>query len=116
MTALLVALGAAVGAPLRLLVNHELRTRYAASPEAGTLAVNVAGSFVLGLLAGYAIQGSWLALIGTGFCGALTTFSTLALELWTVLEDRRWRHLTTQLTLTLTLGLGAAYLGFVLTR
>jgi len=46
----------------------------------------------------------------------LTTFSTLALELWTVLEDRRWRHLTTQLALTLALGLGAAYLGFVLTR
>ncbi len=42
-TALLVALGAAVGAPLRYLVNHGIRARFGGTPTAGTLVVNVVG-------------------------------------------------------------------------
>ncbi|MCW2620639.1 MAG: crcB [Frankiales bacterium] len=72
MTALLVALGAALGAPLRLLVGHLVP-----GPR-GTLAVNVAGSALLGLAAGSGP--SAYAFVGVGFCGALTTFSTFALE------------------------------------
>ena len=103
--ALLVALGGALGAPLRYGVNHVVRERFGTTPPVGTLAVNVSGSLVLGLLVG----------AGVGFCGALTTFSTLALELWDALEDERRVAATTILTLSLTLGLGAAYLGFLLT-
>ncbi len=112
--ALLVALGGALGAPLRFAVNHVLRERFATTPPVGTLAVNVAGSFVLGLLVGAGVTGSPLALVGVGFCGALTTFSTLALELWDALEDDRRVEATAVLALALTLGLGAAYLGFLL--
>ena len=74
--ALLVALGAAVGAPLRLLVAHRLDGRW----PAGTLAVNLAGSLLLGGLVGAAVDGGWLALLGTGFCGALTTYSSFAVQ------------------------------------
>ena len=52
--ALLVALGAAVGAPLRYLVNHGIRARFGGTPAAGTLVVNVVGSFVLGVVVGAA--------------------------------------------------------------
>ena len=90
-TALLVALGAAVGAAGRHLTNHWLRERFGATPAGGTLAVNLLGSFVLGVLAGAAVDGGWLALLGIGFCGAYTTFSTLALELWSAFEDGRRR-------------------------
>ena len=110
--ALLVALGAAVGAPLRFLVNHVARERLGTTPVAGTLAVNVAGSFVLGCLAGAAVEGVPLALVGTGFCGALTTFSTLALELWDALEDDRPVEAAVTTGLSVVLGIGAAALGW----
>lgn len=115
MTALWVAAGAAIGAPMRFLVNHWLRTRWGTTPAAGTLAVNVLGSFVLGLLAGAAVSGSWWALLGIGLCGALTTFSTLALELQDAFTDERARHAAASVVLQLLLGVGAAWLGWVLT-
>ena len=46
----------------------------------GTLLVNILGSFLLGLLQGRATDPELLTVLGTGFCGALTTFGTFALE------------------------------------
>lgn len=116
MTALLVALGAAVGAPMRYLVNHRMRERWATTPAAGTLTVNVIGSLVLGCLAGAAVGGSWMALVGVGFCGAFTTFSTLALELQDAFTDGRARHAVVNVVLHLVLGVGAAWLGWLLSH
>lgn len=113
--ALLVALGAAVGTPLRFLTNHWVRQRLGGTPAAGTLVVNVVGSFVLGLLVGAGAVGAPMALVGIGFCGALTTFSTLALELWDAMSDDRYPHAAANVALSLTLGLGAAWLGWVVT-
>ena len=76
MSALLVALGAAVGAPLRFLLGRRLDRQV----HWGTLAANLAGSFVLGLLFGAAVDGHWLALLGTGFCGGLTTYSAFTVQ------------------------------------
>jgi CrcB protein len=76
MTALLVALGAGVGAPLRFLAGHYLDGRY----PLGTLAVNIVGSFLLGLFSGMSLSGHQSALLGTGFCGAFTTYSALAVK------------------------------------
>jgi CrcB protein len=112
--ALLVALGAAVGAPLRFLVNHWVRERRG-TPAAGTLVVNVVGSFVLGAIVGAGVGAAPSALVGIGFCGALTTFSTLALEVWDAMADDRHAHAVANVALSLTLGIGAAWLGWVLT-
>lgn len=76
MTVLLVALGAAVGAPLRYLAGDLLDGRL----HWGTLVVNVVGSAMLGALVGAAVEGQWLALVGTGFCGGLTTYSSFAVQ------------------------------------
>lgn len=76
MTVLLVALGAAVGAPLRYLAGHALDRR----THWGTLVVNVAGSLLLGLFVALGVDGHDYALLGTGFCGALTTYSALAVQ------------------------------------
>jgi len=75
-SALMVALGAAVGAPLRLLAGHHLDRR----THWGTLAVNLAGSALLGWLVGHGVHGDPLLLLGTGFCGALTTYSAVVVQ------------------------------------
>ena len=79
--ALLVALGAAVGAPLRFAIERRLSSAY----PWGTFSVNLAGSAILGVLLGVLhAQGestSWvLTLIGVGFCGSLTTFGGFAAQ------------------------------------
>lgn len=114
MTALLVALGAAVGAPARFLIGHALRSRTPATATAGTLLVNVVGSLVLGLSVAAGLQGSWLGLVGTGFCGALTTFSTFALEVWQAWRDDERGHAVANVALSLVLGLLAARAGWAL--
>jgi CrcB protein len=76
-TLLLVAAGAAIGAPLRLLLATRLdRQQF----PLGTLAVNVSGSFLLGLFVGLGVDGDRLALLGTGFCGGFTTYSAFAVQ------------------------------------
>lgn len=76
MTVLLVALGAAVGAPVRYVAGHLLDERW----PWGTVLVNWAGSFLLGLLSARGLSGDALALLGTGFCGSLTTYSAFAVH------------------------------------
>ena len=106
MTLLWVALGAAIGAPVRYAVGHFLDRRV----PWGTVLVNVSGSFVLGLLAGLAVSGSALALLGVGFCGALTTYSAFAVQT----HDRGPRLGTLNVVLTIPLALVACALGFSL--
>ncbi|MEO5653827.1 MAG: CrcB family protein [Marmoricola sp.] len=76
MTGLLVVLGAALGAPLRYLAGHYLDRRL----HWGTLLVNLVGSGALGALAGASLSGNAMALLGTGFCGGLTTYSAFATQ------------------------------------
>ena len=114
MTALLVALGAAVGAPLRFLVAHHLDGPDGPHQERhwprGTLLVNVVGSAVLGLCAARAIDGQALALVGTGFCGGLTTYSAFAVQT----HDAGWLRGTAYAATSIVLGVCAAAVGFAL--
>lgn len=113
MTLLLVVAGAAVGAPVRFLVDRWAREHSSAGTVLGTLIVNVAGSFVLGVVGGWPALPSWvLPLVGIGFCGALTTFSTLAFETWVLMEERAWRPFAANLGLSLALGGLAVWTGY----
>lgn len=76
MTALLVALGAGVGAPTRLLAGRLLDAR----THWGTLLVNLVGSALLGWLVGHETASGPMALFGIGFCGALTTYSAVTVQ------------------------------------
>jgi CrcB protein len=118
MTVFLVALGAAIGAPLRVLADRFIQARHGSTIPWGTWTVNVAGSFVLGALAASLARGAvgpgLMAALGTGFCGALTTYSTFGYETVLLLESGAYRHAALNVGASLAAGLGAAALGAVL--
>ena len=101
MTVLLVVLGAALGASARLLVSRRI------AGERATLLVNVSGSLLVGLFAGLSPRG--YALLGTGFCGAFTTYSTFAVEAVQLPRPRAARYVA--LSVGLCLAAAAAGLG-----
>jgi CrcB protein len=101
---------AAVGAACRGLVLRHVN-RLDALPW-GTLAVNVSGSFALGLAAG--LDATWLTVVGAGGLGAYTTFSTFALELVRLHEEHRTRRAVLYLVLMIGLCVAAAWLGLEL--
>ncbi len=105
MTPLLVAIGGAGGAVLRWWLGALLDS--AAFPR-GTLLANLVGSLLLGLLVGLAVGGHSLALLGTGFCGALTTYSSFAVQ-----AHDLGRRAATYALLTLAGSLLLCALGFV---
>lgn len=111
MTVLLVALGGGLGASLRFVLAHYLDRQHLDNQwPTGTLVVNVLGSFLLGLFVALSLSGTWLALLGTGFCGGLTTYSAFAVQ--TVGLGRR--RGTAYALVTVAAGLAAAYAGFSL--
>lgn len=115
MTALLVLAGALAGAPLRLLAERLAVRRRGRGSVVGTLVVNVVGSAVLGVLLGLSDVPAWVvALVGTGFCGTLTTFSTFGADVVRLVEERALGRALAYGTATLVLGLGAAGAGYAL--
>ncbi|WP_329105850.1 fluoride efflux transporter CrcB [Micromonospora sp. NBC_01699] len=113
---LLVLAGGAIGAACRFLVDRIATRRLDRTLPWGTLTVNVAGSLVLGLLAGLgsALPGWVGVLVGTGFCGALTTYSTFSYETVRLAGETTYGRLRALLYVAATLiaGLGAAALGW----
>ena len=79
-----IALAGALGAPLRYLVDRFVQGRTRALFPLGTFVVNVSGSLLLGIIAGLALYhslpGTPTAILGSGFCGGYTTFSTFTYE------------------------------------
>ena len=116
MTWVWVGLGAALGAPARYLTDRWVQSRHDSVFPWGTLTVNLAASLVLGALAG---AGSALApavglALGTGFCGALSTYSTFSYETLRLLETRAVLLAVANVTVALLGGLGAAVAGWLL--
>lgn len=116
MTVLLIALGAALGAPLRYLTDRAVQARHDSPFPWGTLTVNVAGSLLLGVVAGLPAGPAVTALVGTGFCGALTTWSTLSYETLRLHRERARFHALANVLASVLAGLGAAFLGWAVAR
>jgi fluoride exporter len=111
-TPLLVVAGAVIGAPLRLLADRIAVARRGRATGLGTLTVNVTGSALLGFVLGLATAPSWVvALVGTGFCGTLTTFSTFGYDVVRLVEEKVPGRALVYLAATLILGVGAAAAG-----
>jgi CrcB protein len=106
-----IALLGGAGAVGRLLLDGAVSARTGRRFPYGTLAVNLSGAFVLGLLTGAALGGDGLRLLGTGLLGAFTTFSTWAFETHRQAEDGRGAGALLNLGVSLVLGVAVAWAG-----
>ncbi|WP_182905006.1 fluoride efflux transporter CrcB [Microbispora sp. H13382] len=118
MILLLVFLGGVAGAPARYLADRLVQRLHDSVFPWGTLSVNLSGSLVLGLLLGardgVGLPADVVTLLGTGFCGALTTFSTFGFETVRLLEEGSVLEAVLNALGSLVLGVLAAAAGFAL--
>ncbi|MFG3009719.1 fluoride efflux transporter CrcB [Streptomyces cinerochromogenes] len=112
---LLVVAGAVVGAPVRYLTDRAVQARHDSLFPWGTLVVNVVGCLVLGLLTGAVsagVAGPHLRLlVGTGLCGALTTYSTFSYETLRLTEAGSGLYAALNVVASVSAGLAAAFTG-----
>ncbi|MDX2590771.1 fluoride efflux transporter CrcB [Streptomyces sp. WI03-4A] len=115
---LLVIAGAVVGAPLRYLTDRAVQAGHDSVFPWGTFVVNVTGSLILGLLTGAVSAGAagphLQLLIGTGLCGALTTYSTFSYETLRLTEAGAGLYAAANVVASLVAGLAAAFAGVAL--
>jgi CrcB protein len=104
------ALGGA-GSLARFLLDGWISARSARGLPLGTLAVNASGSLLLGLVAGIALHGEGLVLLGTATIGSYTTFSTWMFETHRLSEDGALWDVAGNVLLSVALGLSAVALG-----
>ena len=118
MLALAVALVAAVGASCRYLVDQFIQHQHDSVFPWGTFAINVVGSFVLGLVTGsvahHGLSTTAAAIVGAGFCAGFTTFSTWMWETLALSETGALLEATLNIFGSLAAGLAAAAAGFAL--
>lgn len=114
MIPLMIAIGAAVGAPARYLTDRTIQSRHETTFPWGTLTVNLVASLILGVVTGLSghLSAESVALIGTGLCGALSTFSTFSYETMQLIEERSHFYAVANVVLSVVAGLGAAALGW----
>ncbi|HEV2372975.1 MAG TPA: CrcB family protein [Streptosporangiaceae bacterium] len=116
MTVLLVALGAAIGAPARYFTDRAVQVRHDSVFPWGTFIVNIAGSALLGFLAALPTHGTAGTVLGVAFCGAFTTYSTFAYETFRLAEQRAYLFATLNTVASIIAALGAAYCGMAIAQ
>ncbi|MFE7114055.1 fluoride efflux transporter CrcB [Streptomyces sp. NPDC057654] len=117
---LLVIVGAMAGAPLRYLTDRSVQRRHDSLFPWGTFTVNVVGCLVLGLVTGAVTAGAAssevMLLLGTGLCGALTTYSTFSYETLRLAESGARFFAVANAVASVVAGLGAAFTGAALAQ
>jgi CrcB protein len=106
-----VAVLGGVGAIARFVIDSRISERLAGDFPFGTLAINLSGALLLGLLTGLALSGDALVLAGTATLGSYTTFSTWMLETQRLVEDGALRAGAVNVVLSVVAGVAAAALG-----
>ena len=104
----MVILGAAIGSPVRFLVDQYFK-KFTDKPL-GTFTVNILGSFFIGLTFGS--TNHWHDFLAIGFAGSFTTWSTFIVDLYLGYELKRYRAVAVNLTASIGFGLLAAFMGY----
>lgn len=110
----LVAIGGFFGAMSRFGMNSLIKSKYPLTFPLATLFVNLVGSFLLGLIFGAHLENTWRLLLGTGFMGAFTTFSTFKLENIQLHAKGNWKVMILYLGISYTFGILLAFIGMKL--
>lgn len=118
---LLVGVGGFAGAIARYLLDARITSWTGGSAPWGTFAVNVTGSFMVGLLFALVVERAALpaelrAPLMIGFIGSYTTFSTLALESWHMIEDGAWLYASMNVAGSVAVGIVAVVAGVAIGR
>ena len=118
---LLVGVGGFAGAVARYVLDGRISAATGGGFPWGTLVINLSGSFAIGLLFALiteraALPAEWRVPLLIGFLGSYTTFSTLALESWRMIEDGAWLFGTANLIGSVAIGLVAVVAGIALGR
>ncbi|MGW8747746.1 fluoride efflux transporter CrcB [Streptomyces sp. NPDC055794] len=115
---LLVVVGGMAGAPLRYLTDRAVQSRHGSDFPWGTFTVNVLGSLMLGLVTGATLAGAvgsdLRLLLGTGLCGALTTYSTFSYETLRLTETGSRLPAAMNVAASVAAGLAAVFAGVTL--
>jgi CrcB protein len=111
---ILVSIGGFFGAISRFAVSKIINSRKRISFPVGTFAVNLIGAILLGLLIGMRVAGDYYALLGIGFMGAFTTFSTLMLESEQLRKTEKSKLYYCYLVSSYTIGIILTYCGLVI--
>ncbi|PEW80568.1 fluoride efflux transporter CrcB [Bacillus cereus] len=114
MEALLVATGGFFGAIIRFAISNWFKKRNKTSFPIATFLINITGAFLLGYIIGNGVTTSWQLLLGTGFMGAFTTFSTFKLESIQLFNRKNFGILFLYLSATYMIGILFAFLGMKL--
>ncbi len=118
MTVVYVIVGGMVGAPTRYLLDLLVQSQHRTRMPWGTLTVNALGSLILGVAAGVVLTRGgppWLLVVlGTGFCGALTTFSTFSFETVRLMEEGFLFEAVSNVLVSLGIGLVLCFGGYAL--
>lgn len=121
MTVVWIGLGAAIGANLRYLVGRLMADWLGAGFPWGTLAINVTGSFLIGVIATLlgerlTVGPEWRLVLVVGVLGGYTTFSSFSLEAVVLFEAGRWLAGIAYILGSVLLGVAACVLGIMLVR
>jgi|SRR5690606_26137779 len=115
----LAAIGGFFGTALRVIIGQTINTEIKTGFPWATLIINLSGSFIIGLLMALALKSDWWSgngkyLLAIGFCGGFTTFSSLSLELFNLIQKGQYGLALTYALLSLLLGVSFCVLGFFL--
>ncbi len=113
---LLIGLGGGIGSMCRYLASQLLLNK---SFPVATLLINIAGSFIIGMVAAYALKSEWFAanwklFLATGICGGFTTFSAFSLENLQLLQQGKYLWSLFYIATSIVLGLTATFFGYKL--
>lgn len=118
MTPIFIALAGSLGATSRFVLDGHLKARFGGAFPWATFIINVTGSFILGIVTGILLKhhnfNDVEAIIGVGFCGGYTTFSTASFETVRLLERREYRRALANAAGGLAATIVAAAIGLVI--
>ncbi len=117
---LAVCVGGGIGSGIRFLLSAFIQRSFPGFSPWGTLTVNIAGSLLLGILAGLAsrsiLSAEWRMLLAVGLCGGFTTFSTFSLEVVELLRNSQYTIAFIYITTSILAGIGAVTVGLWIAR